>query len=376
MKCRSTQQIYAAERWCIVAAPCLSGYVGIDTSEMSERSGTSTMSLRPHVPSLTPLIASHIPHKINHHALVSYNNRPRAHDLQSWGVAMKSGVRAEMDSDTSGTMSSHTAIRPLMRAIRPERKVVSVYRVSCDSLQTSNHPHSILPHQLQLHNMAAKYSRRPSYLDAPLSPSIIPNLAILPRPLPADDLPCGQLVSKTSKHNPTSLEDRDYDDIGTRWYKDVIFFSTEDGRFVESFGGTHLVQKPLDEGLEAGTIEAEEQRVRLLKDTDAALEKIWKDEAAKEWIQEQNANVGFVVANRQVANASYKRARLVDVGNGNWEVVREVSGEDKAGNRRDSGLDVRRTNSKWDTVGVVVRKIVVEGEGVKLGEGMCVDFWN
>jgi hypothetical protein len=35
---------------------------------------------------------------------MSYTNRPRAHDLQSWGVAMKSGVRAEMDSDTSGTM--------------------------------------------------------------------------------------------------------------------------------------------------------------------------------------------------------------------------------------------------------------------------------
>jgi hypothetical protein len=33
---------------------------------------------------------------------MSYTNR--AHDLQSWGVAMKSGVRAEMDSDTSGTM--------------------------------------------------------------------------------------------------------------------------------------------------------------------------------------------------------------------------------------------------------------------------------
>ena len=65
--------------------------------------------------------------------------------------------------------------------------------------------------------MAAKYSRRPSYLEGPLSPSIIPDLAILPQPLPADGLPCGQLVSKKAKHTPTSLEDRDYDDIGTRW---------------------------------------------------------------------------------------------------------------------------------------------------------------
>lgn len=65
---------------------------------------------------------------------------------------------------------------------------------------------------------AAKYSRRPSYLEGPLSPSIIPDLAILPQPLPANDVACGQLVSKTSKHTPKALEDRDYDDIGTRWY--------------------------------------------------------------------------------------------------------------------------------------------------------------
>ena len=221
---------------------------------------------------------------------------------------------------------------------------------------------------------AAKYSRRPSHLSEPLSPSIIPDLAILPQPLPADTLPCGQLVSKKSKHTPASLEDRDYDDIGTRWYKDVIFFNAEDGRFVESFGGTHLLQKPLDKGIEAGTIEAEEQRVRLLKDDEAALQKVWQDEAAKKWIKEQG-EAGFVTAHRQVSNASYKRARLVDVGNGNWEVVREVGGEDKSGKRRDSGLPIE-TNSKWDVVGVVVRKIVVEGDEVKLGEELGAEYWN
>lgn len=223
--------------------------------------------------------------------------------------------------------------------------------------------------------MAAKYSRRPSYLSEPLSPSIIPDLAILPQPLPAADLPCGQLVSKSSKHNPTTLEDRDYDDIGTQWYKDVVFFNAEDGRFVESFGGTHLLQKPLDKGLEAATIEAVEQRVRLLKDADAAIKKVWEDESAKKWIKEQG-EAGFVIAHRQVANASYKRARLVDVGNGNHEVVREVGGEDKSGKRRDSTLDVKSTDSKWDTIGVVVRKIVVQGDDVKLGEELGVSYWN
>ncbi|KAH8731959.1 hypothetical protein GQ44DRAFT_603544 [Phaeosphaeriaceae sp. PMI808] len=223
--------------------------------------------------------------------------------------------------------------------------------------------------------MAAKYSRRPSHLSEPMSPRIIPELAILPQPLPSADLPCGQLVSKTSKHNPTALEDRDYDDIGTRWYKDVIFFNSENGRFVESFGGTHLVQKPLDKGLEAGTIEAEEQRVRLLKDADSAVKKVWQEEASKKWIKEQG-EVGIVVAYRQVSNASYKRARLVDVGNGNYEVVREVGGEDHTGKRRDSTLDVKNTDSKWDTVGVVVRKIVVEGDDVTLGEELGASYWN
>jgi hypothetical protein len=223
--------------------------------------------------------------------------------------------------------------------------------------------------------MAAVYSRRPSHLSEPLSPSIIPDLALLPQPLPAADLPCGQLVSKTSKHNPTTLEDRDFDDIGTRWYKDVIFFNTDDGRFVESFGGTHLLQKPLDKGCEAATIEAEEQRVRLLKDDDAAIKKIWQDETCKKWIEEQD-EAGFVVAHRQVSNASYKRARLVDVANGNYEVVREVSGTDQAGKRRDSTLAVKSTESKWDTIGVVVRKIVVEGDEVKLGEDLGAAYWN
>ncbi|KAH9882351.1 hypothetical protein J1614_000587 [Plenodomus biglobosus] len=222
--------------------------------------------------------------------------------------------------------------------------------------------------------MAAKYSRRPSYLEAPLSPSIIPDLAILSRPLPSEKLPCGQLVSKASKHVPKALEDRDFDDIGTRWYKDVIFFDATTGQFTESFGGAHLVQKPLDEGTEAGTIEAEEQHVRLLKDADAALQKVWRDEEAKQWIKSQD-EAGFVVAQREVLNASYKRARLVDVGNGNWEVIREVGGEDQTGKRRDSGLPVE-TNSKWDVVGVVVRKIVVEGDEVKLGDELGAEYWN
>lgn len=223
--------------------------------------------------------------------------------------------------------------------------------------------------------MAAKYSRRPSHLSGPLSPSIIPDLAILPRPLPAADLPCGQLVSKSSKHNSTVLEDRDYDDIGTMWYKDVIFLNAETGSFVESFGGTHLVQKPLDKGTEAGTIEAAEQRVRQLKDADAAIKKIWADDEAKKWIKEQE-EAGFVVAHRQVANASYKRARLHDIGNGNYEVVRDVGGEDKSGKRRDSTLEVKNTDSKWDTIGVIVKKIIVEGDEVRLGEELGVSYWN
>ncbi|KAJ4411478.1 hypothetical protein N0V91_001262 [Didymella pomorum] len=224
--------------------------------------------------------------------------------------------------------------------------------------------------------MAAKYSRRPSHLSEPLSPSIIPELAILPQPLSTDALPCGQLVSRKSKLTPSNLNDRDYDDIGTRWYKDVIFFDSNTGNFVESFGGTHLVEKALGPGQEAGTIEAEEQRVRLLKDPESSLKKIWaEDDAARKWIREQD-EAGFVVAVRAVSNASYKRARLVDTGLKSWEVVREVGGEDKSGKRRDSGLDVRPTNSKLDVVGVVVRRIVMEGDDVGLGGELGAEYWN
>ena len=252
------------------------------------------------------------------------------------------------------------------------------------SFQTSLQPHiiSLNNHEANsyIHNnktMAAKYSRRPSHLSEPLSPSLIPELALLPVPLPTDSVPCGQLVALTSKHTPTTLTDRDYDDVGTRWYKDVIFLSSTTGAFIESFGGTHLVEKGLAPGQEAGTIEAEEQRVRMLKDPESSLKKLWaEDDAAREWIRAHGENAGFVTAVRAVSNASYKRARLVDTGLKNWEVVREVGGDGKKGGRRDSGLDVKPTNSKMDVVGVVVRRIVMEGDDVGLGGELGAEYWR
>jgi hypothetical protein len=218
-------------------------------------------------------------------------------------------------------------------------------------------------------------SRRRSSAAAPLSPSAIPELSLLPTPLASTALPVGQLVSKSSKLDPTTLENRDYDDVGTRWYKDVILVSTSDGRFTASLGGVHFVQQP-DEGQEVGTIEAESQRVRMFKDQDKALLKATSTDEVKKWLQEQkDGDVGFVVATREVTNASYRRARLVDRGNGNFEVVREVGGEGQGGKRRPSGLEVQ-TNSKIDVVGVVVRKVVVEGGNVSLGAEIGAEFWN
>lgn len=217
------------------------------------------------------------------------------------------------------------------------------------------------------------FTRRRSSAEAPLSPSIIPDLALLPKPLNNTALPVGQLVSKTSKYDST-LEDRDYDDVGTRWYKDVIVFDSESNRFLESLGAAHLVQKQLEEGTEAGTIEAESQHVRLLKDADAALKKVLEDEKAKAWLKE-NKEAGFVVATREVTNASYKRARLVDIGAGNFEVRREVGHENQGVKRRDSGLDVQ-TSSKTDIVGVVVREIVEKDGGYTLGDELEASFWE
>ncbi|KAF2021205.1 hypothetical protein BU24DRAFT_16991 [Aaosphaeria arxii CBS 175.79] len=219
--------------------------------------------------------------------------------------------------------------------------------------------------------------RRSSSVSEPLSPSALPDLAVLPRPLAADKLPVGQLVSKSSKLNPAGLEDKHYDDGGCRWYKDVILLSNSTGVINESLGGTHLVQKELDADTSVGTIEAEEMIVRLLKNPESALKTILAEQDTATWIKEQAGQsvVGFVTAIREVVNASYKRARLFDIGNGNYEVIREVGGEGKDGKRRDSGLDVQ-TGSKRDVVGVIVRQVVVEGNEIKLGNEIGTEFWN
>ncbi|KAL5456841.1 hypothetical protein PMIN06_003688 [Paraphaeosphaeria minitans] len=221
------------------------------------------------------------------------------------------------------------------------------------------------------------FTRRRSSLETPLSPLTIPDLALLPRPLNNTTIPVGQMVSRTSKHGPSMLEHRDYDDVGTKWYKDVISFDGESGRFIESLGGAYMIQKQPGEGNEVGTIEAESQHVRLLKDADTALKKALQDETAKAWLKE-NKEAGFVVAIREVLNASYKRARLVDIGAGNFEVRREVGHEyrGQGGKRRDSGLDVPETHTKTDIVGVVVREIVENNGEYSLGDELEASFWE
>lgn len=233
--------------------------------------------------------------------------------------------------------------------------------------------HSVVHILIRPFKIVTMSARRRSSAQSPLSPSLIPDLALLPQPLADNALPVGQLVSQTSKLDPSTLEDRDYDDVGVRWYKDVILFDSASGRFLESLGSAWSIKKPAD-GTEAGTIEAPEQRVRLLKDPAAALKKALQADEAKQWLKD-HSDAGFVVATREVTNASYKRARLVDVGNGDFEVQREVGGEGQGGKRRDSGLVVE-TGSKRDVVGVLVRKVLVEGGEAKLGEELKAEYWN
>jgi len=213
----------------------------------------------------------------------------------------------------------------------------------------------------------------------PLSPSLLPETAILPVPLAAETIPVGQLVSTTNnKHNPgMSLSDRDFDDIGTRWYKDVVLIDENTGRFTQSLGGVMYIPK-LPSGTAVGTIEAREMRVRMLKDPATSLLRVLQDDNTRDWLRSEakKGDVGFVTAVREVTNASYKRATAVDRGAGNWEVVREVGGEDAHGKRRDSGLEVA-TGSKKDVVGVVVKKIIVEGDNIGLSEDeMGGHFWT
>jgi hypothetical protein len=126
-----------------------------------------------------------------------------------------------------------------------------------------------------------------------------------------------------------------------------------------------------------GTIEAEETCVRSLKDPHAALSKRLNTGDTKSWVKEQaqKGNVGFVTAVREVTNASYKRATLKDLGNGTWEVVREVGGEESDGKRRGSSLDVQ-TGSKKDAVGVSMRKVIVNGVDITLGDDMSTEMFE
>jgi hypothetical protein len=117
--------------------------------------------------------------------------------------------------------------------------------------------------------------------------------------------------------------------------------------------------------------------VRSLKDPHAALSKRLSTGDTRSWVKEQSqkGDVAFVIAVRQVINASYKRATLKGLGNDTWEVVREVGGEWSDGKRRGSGLDVQ-TGSKKDAVGVTVRKVIVDGDDITLGDEMSTELFE
>ncbi|KAF2198873.1 hypothetical protein GQ43DRAFT_442991 [Delitschia confertaspora ATCC 74209] len=234
----------------------------------------------------------------------------------------------------------------------------------------------------------------------------IPPLTLLPSPLPSTALQVGRLITKPAPSSPSSylnpsriLIDQDYDDVGHRWYKDVVRVSSvpnkdtkKDGVvFEQSLGASLLIpekDRPTKEGEELGTIESEEVIVRMLKDPTAALNKIFQNEEGKTWLQNiiksgQNNDVYMITALRTVKAASYKRAALIPAGpqKGLWEVVRYVpegegeeedirhTGQGKGKKRRDSGLEVD-TGSKWDVVGVEIRRVEMDGEGggVRVGE--------
>jgi len=217
--------------------------------------------------------------------------------------------------------------------------------------------------------------------------SPFPTLHLPPNPLPTSALPVGLLLPRTTTpestplnpntttSNTPALSDRDFDDAGSQWYKDVITLSTTNGWFLNSLGGVKILESQPPKDQELGTIEAEEMRVRSLKDAVSALKKVENSEEGKKWVelvrkqQEEGKLLGFVTAVREVKNASYKHAKVVKTAGGMWEVVREVHAEEAAGKkRRDSGLDVI-TGSKWDAVGVEVRRVTILNDGsLELGD--------
>ncbi|KAF2279930.1 uncharacterized protein EI97DRAFT_429699 [Westerdykella ornata] len=206
-------------------------------------------------------------------------------------------------------------------------------------------------------------------------------LDILPQPLAVSSLPVGQLVSPSAKLNTSVLADRDFIDVGDRFYKDVVLIDGKTGRFKESLGGVRLIEKPAP-GDEVGVIEAMEERIRMLKnDAEAFAKVLSRDEQARGWIEKRmdsGEEVGFVTSVREITDPRYKHAMVQETATGGmWEIELESPFSQEKGpkKRRDSGLDVV-TGSNTDVVGVIVKKVVREGGDLRLSEEeLGTQYW-
>lgn len=206
-------------------------------------------------------------------------------------------------------------------------------------------------------------------------------LDILPQPIAASVLPVGQLVSPSAKLNTSVLADRDFVDVGDRFYKDVVVIDGKTGKFKESLGGVRLIERPA-KGDEIGVIEAMEEMIRMLKnDTEAFAKVVDEDAEARKWIEKRldgGEEVGFVTTVRQVTDPRYKHAMVQETGTGGmWEIELEspFSQARTQKKRRDSGLDVV-TGSDVDVVGAIVKRVVREGGELRLSEeDLGTTYW-
>lgn len=150
------------------------------------------------------------------------------------------------------------------------------------------------------------------------------------------------------------------------------------GELTASLGGSLFLERPA-EGTQLLSLEAENTIVRALKDTSTALKTVCSTPEAQAWLRQQvqaGEDVYFVSAVQEAKNASFKRASVIDAGNGLVKVSREIEQTGQGGVRRDSGLEVP-TGTKNDALALELRRVVLTDEtgqlSAELGDALKQD---
>lgn len=157
------------------------------------------------------------------------------------------------------------------------------------------------------------------------------------------------------------------------------------GRVTSSLGANLLLPRQAPETTLV-LLEAENMSVRTLKDPQGVLKRVCGPSEAAIWLKahkEAGEEVYFVSAVKEVKNASFRRASLIDAGNDMVKVRKLIQMEAAAQGEglervNSAGSDIMDIGSsaKSDVIAVEVRKIIAKDGGVELGEIVEKSLWD